>query len=214
MKGLLAKDLALMIQRAKIMLFLIIWGIIMVFIMEDSAFVVGWMVMIAAVTSLSPISYDEYDNCMPFLMSLPVTRRTYAVERYVFSLLFGAAFWVLSVAIVAIFGMISGNPVSFAEDLPMMAVFLAVLVLVVAVSVPPQLKWGSEKGRMVLLLVYVAIFGGFFIFAKMADGAADIGSKLEAFSLPGVVIALLAADLAILALSAALSIRIMEKKEF
>ncbi len=213
MKGLLANDFALMRQRMKIMLFLIVWGIIMVFVMENGAFVVGWMVMIATITSISTISYDEYDNCMPFLMSLPVTRRTYAVEKYLFSMLFGTGSWLLSVLIVAVFGRFGGKSFSPAEDLPMLITFLALMLVIVAVSIPPQLKWGAEKGRTVLLILYAMVFAVFFLVGKLGGIKASVG-KMDALSPSSVVIPFFAAGLILLAVSVMLSIRIMEKKEF
>ena len=97
MKGLFIKDLALMKQRTKILIFLVIWGIVISFFMDDAAFSVGWVVMIAALTSISTISYDEYDNGMPQLMSLPASRAAYAIEKYLFVIFWSVVFWVISV---------------------------------------------------------------------------------------------------------------------
>ena len=214
MKGLLVKDTALMLQRGKILLFLIAWGVIMTFVMDSSSFVVGWIVMIAVITSLSTISYDEFDNGMPFLMSLPVTRRCYAVEKYLFSILFGAVFWVVSLAIVAVCSLLQGKGFSLWEELPGMVLLFAAALFILAVSTPPQLKWGAEKGRIVML-VFFAVFGaGAFLLSRFGDSMAGLIEALEALPMWGSVLAALGVSLLVTAVSAAISVRILEKKEF
>lgn len=214
MKALLVKDFSLMLQRGKILLFLIAWGVIMTFVMDNGSFVVGWIVMIAVITSISTISYDEYDNCMPFLMSLPVTRRVYAVEKYLFSLLCGAAFWIISVLILAVCSPLAGKAFSLAEDLPGTLLPLAATLIILAVTIPPQLKWGAEKGRIVLLVVFAVIGAGAFILSRPENSTAAFSEKLSSLSMGGVLLAVLAAGLLLTAVSVAVSVRIMEKKEF
>ena len=214
MKGLLMKDWALMKQRGKILLFLVAWGFLMTFIMDSSSFVVGWIVCIAAITSLSTISYDEYDNCMPFLMSLPVTRRAYALEKYLFSLLSGGVFWVLSLGIVAVCGLFNGKGFSLAEELPGMVVILALTFFILAVSIPPQLKWGAEKGRIVMLLIYAVIGAGAFLLNRFGGTSSGVGERLSALPLWGAVLGALGLGVLLTAVSALISVRILEKKEF
>ena len=212
MKGLLAKDIALMKQRGKILLFLLIWGIIMTVVMENSSFVVGWIVMIAVITSLSTISYDEYDNCMPFLMSLPVNRRIYAEEKYVFSTICGVAFWAVSLIIVAATNGISGKAAMHAEDFLGMVLFLAVVIQ--AFCIPPQLKWGPEKGRMAMLIIFGVVFVASILLSKFGDSLHKAADKLETLPMPGVVIGAVVASLIILGISVMISIRIMNQREF
>ncbi len=214
MKSLLAKDYGLMKQRGKILLLLLLWGIVMKLIMEDSMFVVGWVVMIAMISSLSTISYDEYDNCMPFLMSLPVTRRDYALEKYVFPMFCGILFWIISVIIVVVTGMLTGKPVSLATDLPGMLLFLILMMLIPAVSVPPQLKWGAEKGRIVLFLFFGIIMIVSYLINYFGVDLEQAAEQLSQYPMYVFLLAVFLICLLIVSVSAYLSIRIMEKKEF
>lgn len=214
MKGLLAKDYALMKQRGKILIFLVLWGIIMYAVMDDGFFVVGWVVMIAVITSLSTMSYDEYDNSMPFLMSLPVTRKDYAVEKYLFSALCGIAFWIISLIIVIVGNTVTGKAVLQTEDLSGMLLFLAVMFLILAVCIPPQLKWGAEKGRIVMLIIFGVVFVAAFLLGRFGGGLKRTAEWLDRLSMPGVVLGALAASLVLTAISVMFSILIMQKKEF
>ncbi len=214
MKGFMAKDLAIIKQRGKIFIFLIIWGIVMNFVMSDVSFAVGWMVMVSVIASMSTISYDEYDNCMPFLMSLPVTRKNYALSKYLFSGLCGAAAWIVSVLVALATSSVSGKSFVFAEELPGMVLFIAITMIMIAVAIPPQLKWGAEKGRMVMLALFGALFVTSFIAAKFAGGFEKIAAGLENYSMGGFVAGALIFSAVLAAVSAAISVRIMEKKEF
>ena len=214
MKGLLMKDWALMKQRGKILLFLVAWGFLMTFIMDSSSFVVGWIVLIAVITSVSTISYDEYDNCLPFLMSLPVTRRGYAAEKYLFSLLCGAVFWVAGVLIVLLGGLLNGKGVSLSEELPGMVLLFGLTLFVLAVTIPPQLKWGAEKGRIVLIILFAVIGGGAFLLSRFGARLSGLAAKLEALPMWGAVLGALGLGVLLTAVSALISVRIMEKKEF
>lgn len=213
MKGLIAKDFAILRQRGKILLILLIWGVGMNFIMEDSSFVVGWLVMIATITAMSTLSYDEYDNCMPFLMSLPVTRRTYAVEKYAFSALVGTAAWLVSVVLVTVCELVIRKQMPTAENYLSMVLFLAGIMIIPAISIPPQLKWGVEKGRLVMIGIFGAIAVGAFVFSRISADPALI-AKLDKLPLGGFVAGTIAVTLVLTAVSVFISVRIMEKKEF
>ena len=214
MKSLLVKDYGLMRQRGKVLLFLVLWGIVMNLVMEDGMFVVGWIVMIAVISSISTISYDEYDNCMPFLMSLPVTRRDYALEKYVFPLITGILFWIISVIIVFVTGMFTGKPISLDTDLPGMVLFLILMMLIPAVSVPSQLKWGAEKGRIVLIFIFGIPTVVFFLLAHFGVDFEAAAQQLSHYPMYMFFLAVFLICLVIIFVSVYLSIRIMEKKEF
>lgn len=213
MKGLLVKDIAIMKSRGKILLFLLVWGFVMLAVMDDPSFVVGWIVMIASITSLSTITYDEYDNGMQFLMSLPVTRKGYVLEKYLFSFLSGIVFWLLSIVIVIIGSLVSGKSAALAE-LPATVPAIAAMMIIIAFSIPPQIKWGAERGRIVLLIIFGVIFVGAFLLSRLADGGGEIIASLEGISLPLVILVAFAFSIVLTVISILISVKVMEKKEF
>lgn len=83
MKGLLIKDLYYVFQRKQTLLIFLIVSLILGFTNEGS-FLVGYMTLLGTIISLSTISYDNADNGMPFLMTLPISRKEYALSKYVF----------------------------------------------------------------------------------------------------------------------------------
>ena len=83
MSGLMEKDIRLILQRKKFMLMLMAMAICLSFAMDDS-FITSYMAMIGMVFALTTLSYDEYDNGLPFIFTLPISRRDYAFEKQIF----------------------------------------------------------------------------------------------------------------------------------
>ena len=83
MKTLLVKDYRILMTQTKSLFILAIVGVIMVISSMDIDFLTGYMMMMAMVLSLGTVNYDELDNGMAFILTLPASRKTYAVEKYV-----------------------------------------------------------------------------------------------------------------------------------
>lgn len=149
MKGLLVKDFLLMIKSKKVILFMLFIGIIGG--INDISFATGYILMVLAILSLSTISYDEANHGLNTLFTLPISKSDYVKEKYLFSLIITGIGFVL----VTILGCFSKN--GFMETLIILST-----ALLLALSLPFQLKEGNEKGRIVL---FVVVFGCTFLFA-------------------------------------------------
>lgn len=150
MKGLLVKDFLLMIKSKKVILFMLFIGIIGG--INDISFATGYILMVLAILSLSTISYDEANHGLNTLFALPISKSDYVKEKYLFSLIITGIGFVL----VTILGCVSKS--GFMETL----IILSTALLLLALSLPFQLKEGNEKGRIVL---FVVVFGCTFLFA-------------------------------------------------
>ncbi|MCQ2540475.1 MAG: ABC-2 transporter permease, partial [Acetatifactor sp.] len=76
MRGLLEKDLRLLLKRKNYLLLMLVIFVGFSFMMEPS-FVVGYVPVLSVLFTISTISDDEFDNGYPFLMTLPVSRKEY-----------------------------------------------------------------------------------------------------------------------------------------
>lgn len=150
MKGLLVKDFLLMIKSKKVILFMLFIGIIGG--INDISFATGYILMVLAILSLSTISYDEANHGLNTLFTLPISKSDYVKEKYLFSLIITG----IGFALVAILNCFSKS--GFMETL----IILSTALLLLALSLPFQLKEGNEKGRIVLFAV---VFGCTFLFA-------------------------------------------------
>ena len=96
-------------------------------------------------------------NGNAFLFTLPISRGGYAVEKYCFGLLLGGGTWIL--AMLAAF-MISGfkGTISVPNSLISGLAILPVMLLMQAVMIPFQLKFGSEKGKIAIISTVGVLF--------------------------------------------------------
>lgn len=99
-------------------------------------------------------------------------------------------------------------------------IFFAVGLLFMSVSMPIQLKMGGEKGRIVAVLILMALTVAFVLGGRVLGKAAPevlqkILKNMNVFMSGNFFIPVVAAVAALFViLSAFISVRIMEKKEF
>ena len=164
MKGLLVKDLLVMIKSKKVILFMLFIGIIGG--INDISFATGYILMVFAILSLSTISYDEANHGLKTLFTLPISKSDYVKEKYLFSLIITGIGFVF----VTILGCFSKS--GFMETL----IILSTALLLLALSLPFQLKEGNEKGRIVL---FVVVFGCTFLFAFLNQFFSEFFESME-----------------------------------
>ncbi len=221
MKGLLTKDFRLLLQRKRFFVMIIVIAVLMGFSgQENSQMVTGYLtITVAMIFSISSINYDEFDNCYAFLLTLPVSRRTYVRGKYVFGFLLGLGAWLLSM-LIGYAGMLFRRiPLIVGEEFSANLIFLVIGIVLLDVMIPVQLKYGSERGRMAM----AALIGGFAVVVYivrriMENMGIDLGRIFASMPVKpgkgilaaGGVLALTAATL----FSVFISQCIMEKKEF
>jgi len=218
MNGLLVKDVKLMLGQKKFFLVVVGMGIFFMFSNANPVSGVSYITMLLSIFTLSTISYDEFDNGMAFLMTLPIERKTYALEKYVFAGLVSLISAVGTSVLAYIFGMVMDVPVDVAEVIGVACVIVLISWLILSVTIPLQIKYGSEKGRIAMILAMGMIFGAVFVLAKgLSSSGTDMSGvilfleSLEAWQL--VLGAVLVTVLA-LVISYLSCVRIINKKEY
>lgn len=208
MLGLMRKDLCLLLQRSRALAIMVGVGVIIGF-STDGGFLMGYLTMISAILSIGTISYDEFDNGYPFLLTLPVTRKSYVTAKYLFCLLGVLAGWAAASVIFAGCCLVKGEGFRMAQLTEALA-FLPVAGLMTAVMLPLQLKYGAEKSRLALAVLAGVVVALGYVGVKLFPGLPD--------SLSGVSDAVFGAALvclciAALAVSFCCSLGIMNQKE-
>lgn len=224
MTALLVKDWKLLKGQRQFFMVIIGLAAFYAIFMNETAmsFVVTYIAIMMAMFTLSTISYDEYNNGAAFLFTLPIERREYVLEKYVFAAIVTGVSSAVGLGVCCGIGFARGYFAS-AGDVVEVAVSglvggVVVVCLLLALMIPLQLKFGVEKSRMVwiggIMVVAVLGFGG----AKLAqlldvDVKGIIGVLGQAS--PVVAGAVLLVILAVgVAVSCVISVKIVEKKEF
>lgn len=217
MKGLLIKDLRLMKNMGNSLALILVMAVGMSFYIKDISFIVVYMAIIGTTLTSSTISYDEFDNGNAFLFSLPVSRKDYVLEKYLFSLLMCGVGWLLG-SMIAIVAGAARHALVPAEGLMTAVALLPVAIGLNVVLIPLRLKFEAEKSRIAQIMV----MGGFFLVCVLGAKLAErlgidlnaLGERMPAMSEGAGIAAVLAVSVALLFISCHISIRIMERKEF
>lgn len=212
MSGLIQKDICLLMQRKKALLIILFVGAMMGFSM-DGSFTVGYITMLSAITTVSTISYDEFDNGYPFLMTLPITRKMYVQSKYIFSLICGVIGWCFAMLVYVAASLGKGEPI-IAEDLVGSVSFIIVLCVILAVMLPLQLKYGAEGSRVVIAVIAGAVAVVLVIGKRFMPEGIDVSAFLENASLGAILGIFTVVAVAAMGISYLCSVKVMEHKTF
>ncbi|MGN0250280.1 MAG: ABC-2 transporter permease [Oliverpabstia sp.] len=218
MKGLLIKDFKLMKNQKQFFLMILFFCIFFIVINGNPAFMISYLMIMCSFFTLSTISYDDFDHGMGYIFTLPVTRKIYVTEKYVFGLLSSAAAAVLSLIVLFAFLVTGYMDISIGELLSEVVGSMVVVLLIMILMIPVQLKFGSEKGRVPMLAVMAGAAAIGFAVIKILNAM-----NISVTEVMDMVIknypTLLAVGLCILLgiasiISFVVSLRIMRKKQF
>mgnify|MGYP002643705960 CR=1 FL=1 len=208
MKGLFVKDLKLMMLQKNFLLLILAIVIGMMIFTDDVIFPLGFLSFIVSLFTVSTISYDDFDNGNAFLFTLPITRNHYVSEKYFLGLLLGCMAWVLATVLGIITDLVQSS-----------LMILPIMIVVQAIMLPFQLKFGGDKGRIAM----IGAFGGLAVITLVIVKGAEAIFNIDLVSLldnmPTVSMGVLIAIAIIIALlmllvSMKISLSIMNKKEF
>ena len=183
---------------------------------STTGFMVSYMTFLFSVFVLSTLSYDSHDNGMSFLMSLPVERKTYVKEKYLFAVFLSLGSWITSLLVKMVFFLFRPSGENMMEFIYSSPIFLVMALVFLGYSLPIHLKYGSEKGHFITFGILGAAGLGIFSFIRFTDSAEliKIFHNITDRS-PGSIMACLSGFCIIFwALSYRISLKIMEKKEF
>lgn len=227
MKTLLVKDYRILLTNKKSIFFILILGVLMVVSNLEIDFLIGYMMMFSLILSAGTINYDELDNGMSFLMTLPASRKTYAIEKYVLTLinalLCGAAIFVLY--------LITKGFVNWGFAIDEMAGitlgWVAGIGLSASFVLPMYMKFSAEKRRVVMIVfagaIALLVYGVDSLINNMAgDGVqnggqvviGDIITGIEMMNPVVMLLSILVIAVAVIGISMLISIRIIQKKEY
>ena len=218
MKGLLVKDFKLMMLQKNFLLLILAIVIGMMAFTDDVAFPLGFLSFVVSLFTVSTISYDDFDNGNAFLFTLPITRNNYVVEKYFLSLLFGCIAWILATVLGVIATLLKGT-LPITDLMPISLIILPIMIVIQAIMLPFQLKFGGDKGRIAMIGVFGALAVIALVVVKGAKAIFNIDlvnivDTLPTVSMGALAIIAIIVALLLLFISMKISLSIMNKKEF
>ncbi len=175
MKGLLIKDLKLIKTRGIFILFVVAAYAVLQLGAGNSEMSVGLTTLILSIFSITSITYDEYDNGMPFLFTLPITRREYVREKYVFGFALATITWVVMSIICFSFEYFvwTKSVNALPEKLAFTVAYLLVVYFMVAFEIAMKLKFAERSGLAAMIIM--AVMGALIV---LVYSTFDLGTKL------------------------------------
>ena len=213
MKGLLIKDFNLLKKRGIFFLVFIAGYAVYQLGTFNSEAAVGFATLMIGVFSLTTINYDEYENGMLFLFTLPFRRIDYVREKYIFGFLSATITWIIMGAACFLFDILIWKEDSGDSwrKLVFCVSYLIVVYFIVSLQIALKLKFAERSGTV--MMIFAAIIGAFGSIAYMQ---LEFGERFVILSLNWNIVVPVAA-LVLFALMFGLyrwSVRMMEKREF
>lgn len=156
MKGLLIKDIKLMKTQKNFFLYILVIVIASMILEKEITAALAFLSFLMSLLVLTTFSYDDFDHGYSFLMTLPITRKQYVTEKYFLALLLCLGSWLLGVILAAFVSQLK-EIMSIQDLLLASTMILPFIILLQAITIPLQLKFGAEKGRIVLIVTFGAI---------------------------------------------------------
>ena len=211
------KDLALIGTNRSVLAAVVLVTVLMI-VAQNYQFVMFYAALMGGFQMLGTITYDTANNGMEYLLTLPVTRKQYAAEKYLFGYGFGLALLFFGTVVAIVSALVTGNPFDPAEMAFTLECALLLLGFLLAAFLPIQFKYGSDNGRVIMFSVFVVAFLCVFAVGKAAE---SFGIDLEALliQLQALGVPVIFAGLAVLLAAASfiswkVSCGILEKKEY
>lgn len=219
-RGLLEKDFRLFFRQGG-NLFLVLVFVALFFILTGktaAAFIAMYIPSVLAIYSGNTISYDENGHGYTYLFSLPVNKKIYVREKYIFSFIMTACGWCIGMICAGIMVLINPEEVFDLEMLAMELITFFVFQAIAGIMIAIRIRFEGEKGRIVLPIAILIIFAVCYTIGSFMK--ANLGLKESILHVIGgigdfeIAIALIALSLLMWFASYKYSMRVMKKKEF
>ena len=219
-RGLLEKDFRLFFRQGS-NLFLVLAFIALFFVLTGktgATFIAVYIPSVMAVYSGNTISYDENGNGYSYLFSLPVNKKIYVREKYIFSFIMTVCGWGIGVICAGIVVLIKPGEFFDLEMLAMELITIFVFQAIAGIVIAIRLRFEGEKGRFVLPIAVLIIFASCYIIGSFVMD--NLGLKESISYMIGeigdfeIAIALIVLSLLVWFASYKYSMRVMKKKEF
>lgn len=204
MKGLLLKDFLNLKGFGRILLVIVVLYAAVAVISGDISFITSLLMVFCAMLPMTSIALDDQANWGAYAQCLPVSRRQVVLSKYLMVLITVLAAFAFSL-VMALLASIRGT-VDWGGLLASFLSMACAIVLMAGVSMPAIYKFGVEKARLIIMIVFML---GIMPFIMTSGGVGLLDS------IPDFVYAILPVVVcAVYAGSYFLSLRIYSQKEF
>lgn len=209
MKGLLLKDWFVIWKQCRYLLFVPAVFLAVSALSDDSQFFAIFAFLLSAMYPMTVMGLDEQSKWERYALTMPFRRRDLVLSKYLLSFCSLFLYGVLYLLLVLLF---KHDPEAMKVSVMLTSVGISIGILYSALAYPFLFKLGMEKGRIWYLILIVVVFGnGAALAAMLGD---ELSLNLLLTWMNRLLLILPLAALALFGLSAFLSIKLYESREF
>ena len=202
MFGLILKDFVTLKKTLFLYFIIAVCYAVLALLSNTAAGFMGIVIFFATMIPIASKTYDESARWDRYVLTMPLPRAKIVFSKYFLGLICLIPAIILSFLI----GML--GKIDFFENIVVCSTLTVFALLIMAIDIPIVYQLGSERGRIVSMLVFFAPAMLIYIFAKM-DIAMQVIEKIQTLWIWILITVLLVSVLSIF-----LSIHIYKRKEF
>ena len=159
MTGLIFKDLVNLKSYIKSIALMCAVFLVISIMNESPAFFTGYIQMLSIVIILATFGYDEKVEWDHYAMTLPIKRNDIVKSKYILAYSMVLIMTIIGAVTVTVVNLIQNKDIMADGNMLANLLIASIISLVIAVVIPFTFKYGSEKGRYVMMSINVIPLG-------------------------------------------------------
>lgn len=209
MTALILKDIATLKKTLLLSITLCI-ALIVYGVYENEIFMIPLIcTMIPLILTAIAFGYDTKSKFEQFAFSMPIKKSSFVLSKLFFAFVFG-----LFGSVCLFVQLVIKSEMSIDNIIFISLITLVASVLISAIQLPFILKYGAEKGRLIMVLTYFIIFA----LSSLLKAKSDLLTNVVEFFLNNsrvmIYLGIVFVSIVIIGMAIKISILIMEKKEY
>jgi ABC-2 type transport system permease protein len=161
MKGLILKDIYNLKRQYKVLLLLLVFYTGFSLFTGDAGFLTGVLSLMMVMLTITTLAYDERSKWEKFALTMPVSRKDLVLGKYLLGFLLSVAAFIMNLVFLTV-----APTKQETEALPTAAATLGISLFFLCVILPVLFKFGVEKGRMLMMLIFFVPTGIILLLSK------------------------------------------------
>lgn len=179
-------------------------------IYENAIFMIPLIcAMIPLILTAIAFGYDTKSKFEQFAFSMPIKKSSFVLSKLFFAFAFGLIGSVCMFILLAV-----QNKMSIDNIVLISIITLVASILMSAIQLPFILKYGAEKGRLIMVITYFAIFALSTLLREKSDVLASLMKLFSKSSMPMISVGIVLVGFIIIGILIKISVIIMGKKEY
>ncbi len=148
MKGLILKDLFNLKKQGKVYILFIAFYSLIAFSTGDSSFLGVMIFIFCTLLPVTALSYDERAQWDKYGLTMPIDRKDMVISKYILGIICA----IIGLVLMLIFSTIL--PSDMEGNVSLLVSLFGASVILLSIVLPINFKFGVEKGRLLMMLIF------------------------------------------------------------